>query len=122
MSTLVSPEGEKSQRLAVAGREIHVLFDSILRSQLENRLAGYSAAAWEHEYQRFYLWANSFGLHYRGHSSLDYRLRESETLIGLFATLILSLKTSLHDGRLSISFCPHLLKRMIKMQPIIVGL
>ena len=100
MDSHVSPESDKSQKLAIVGKEIHASFNLILGSHLDDRLEGYTTAAWEYEYQRFYLWANNFGLHHRGHSSLDYRLRESETLIRLFATLLHSLKTSLNDREL----------------------
>ena len=102
MDSPVSTVGEKTQGLAAVGKEVHILFDLILRSHVDDKLEGFSAAAWEYEYQRFTLWANNFGLHHRGHSSLDYRLRESETLIGLFATLLASLKTSLYDRKLLI--------------------
>lgn len=86
-----------SQRLAVLGKEISLSFDLLSRSDLKGRLQHYSPANWEHEAERFDLWANNLGLHHRGHSSLDYRLREAGALRNLIAEFLADLKTSLDE-------------------------
>ena len=94
MALMPESDGQR-QTLAAIGKEIHHLFEQLSSSHLENSLEGYSTAAWEHEAERFGLWANNLGLHHRGHSSLDYRLREAEALKKLIDNLLDDLKTSL---------------------------
>ena len=86
-----------SQRLAVLGKEIWLSFDLLSRSDFEGRLQDYSPASWEHEAERFSLWANNLGLYHRGHSSLDYRLREAGALRNLIGEFLADLKTSLDE-------------------------
>ena len=86
---------DRSQTLAAVGKEIHHLFEQLSCSNLENGVEAYSTAAWEHEAERFGLWANNLGLHHREHSSLDYRLREADALRKLIGNLLDDLKTSL---------------------------
>ena len=92
------------QTLATIGKEIHQLFVSLSRSHLEDGLEGYSPAAWDHEAERFGLWANNLGLYHRGHSSLDYRLREADALKRLIGDLLGDLKTSLYERKHILSF------------------
>ena len=96
---MVPQKAREGQVLAVVGKEIHQLFEVLSRSNLEDGLEGYSTAAWEHEAERFGLWANNLGLHHRGHSSLDYRLREADALKRLIGNLLDDLKTSLHERK-----------------------
>ena len=93
---------DRSQRLAAVGKEIHHLFEQLSRSDLESGLEGYSTAAWEHEAERFGLWANNLGLYHRGHSSLDYRVREADALRKLIGNLLEDLKSSLCERECAI--------------------
>ena len=86
-----------SQRLAVLGKEISMSFDLLSQSDFEGQLQDYAPADWEHEAERFSLWANNLGLHHRGHSSLDYRLREAKALRNLIGDYLTDLKTSLDE-------------------------
>jgi hypothetical protein len=49
------------------------------------------------EHQRFELWANSLGLYHRGHSSLDYRLRDSVPLLAYSSGLLHDLEVGLSN-------------------------
>ena len=86
-----------SQRLAVLGKEISMSFDLLPQSDYEGQLQDYAPADWEHEAERFSLWANNLGLHHRRHNSLDYRLREAGALRNLIADFLTDLKTSLDE-------------------------
>ena len=88
-----------SQRLSVLGKHIWLMFDILSRPKIQEGLPGYSSAAWEHEKDRFDLWANNLGLHHRGHSSLDYRLREAAALEKIIEDLLDDLKTSLEERK-----------------------
>lgn len=79
------------------------MFDLLAQSNLQDGLPGYSLAAWEHEADRFGLWANNLGLYHRGHSSLDYRLREAAALERIIGGLLDDLKTSLEERMSKIS-------------------
>ena len=63
----------------------------------DNDWSAFPKAAWRYESQRFTLWADNLGLHHRGHSSLDYRLRESYILQEYVSGLLGDLKSSLDD-------------------------
>lgn len=75
------------------------MFELVSRPDLQESLAGYSLAAWRHEADRFGLWANNLGLHHRGHSSLDYRLREAAALQDIIGGLLDDLKTNLEERK-----------------------
>lgn len=47
------------------------------------------------ELQRFELWATNLGLHHNGHSSLDYRLRDSVLVFGYTINLLRDLEQAL---------------------------
>lgn len=94
-----SEKYQSSQRLSVLGKHIWLMFELLSQSNLQEGLPGYSLPAWEHEADRFSLWANSLGLHHRGHSSLDYRLREAAALENIIGGLLDDLKTSLEERK-----------------------
>ena len=93
-------ESISSQTLAQLGKEIVSLFH-VVRLQ-EAKLAEHksSVEAWKNEIQRFNLWADNLGLHHRGHSSLDYRLREATIIESLVKGLLNDLRRSLQDRKL----------------------
>lgn len=87
--------------LALLGTEIVHLFRRCVEvSATWSVEPNYSAAAWRNESQRFDLWADNLGLHHRGHSSLQYRLREAAILENLVKSLLNDLRKSLHDREL----------------------
>ncbi|KAL4800384.1 hypothetical protein BDV19DRAFT_69030 [Aspergillus venezuelensis] len=49
------------------------------------------------EHQRYELWANSLGLYHGGHSSLDYRFRDSAPLLAYASGLLHDLETTLSN-------------------------
>ena len=49
------------------------------------------------EEQKFRLWAHSLGLHQRGHSSLDYRVRDAVVVRGHLADILTELKEHLEN-------------------------
>lgn len=53
--------------------------------------------AFLNEYERYRVWAVESGLLAPGHGSLDYRLRESETLTELFEVILTSLAQNLEE-------------------------
>lgn len=54
----------------------------------------------ESEMQRFLLWATNLGLFHHDHSSLDYRLRDNETVRSFTKTLLLNIIESLDESQL----------------------
>ena len=90
------------ENLALMGKEINSLFHIVEASGDRFFERDVSVVAWENEFQRFRLWADNLGLHHRGHSSLDYRLREADILEGLVRGLLNDLQRSLHDSKLFI--------------------
>lgn len=75
------------------------MFQLVSLPNLQEGLPGFSLAAWKHEADRFELWANNLGLHHRGHSSLDYRLREATALQDIIGGLLDDLKTNLEERK-----------------------
>jgi hypothetical protein len=51
------------------------------------------------EKQRFQLWAINLGLYHPGHSSLDYRLRDNETIRSFTASLLVDLRDALDESK-----------------------
>lgn len=92
-----------TKSLALAGKEIITLIHIIKASGDRFSAQEYSVTAWENEFQRFSLWADNLGLHHRGHSSLDYRLREATILESLVQGLLTDLQSSLQDRKQFIS-------------------
>lgn len=91
-------DDQNASDLASLGAEIVNLFHHCLElSETWSFDPAYSAVAWRNEYQRFGLWADNLGLHHRGHSSLQYRLREAAVLESLVKNLLNDLRKSLHD-------------------------
>ena len=99
---MLEDSGDKNASdLALLGAEIVKLFHRCIElSETWNFVPDYSAAAWRNESQRFDLWADNLGLHHRGHSSLQYRLREAAILESLVKSLLNDLRRSLHDREL----------------------
>lgn len=94
-------DDKNASDLALLGAEIVKLFHRCLElSETWSFDPNYSAAAWRNEYQRFDLWADNLGLHHRGHSSLQYRLREAAILESLVKSLLSDLRRLLHDREL----------------------
>ena len=94
-------EDQNASDLALLGAEIVNLFHRCLElPETWSFDPIYSAVAWRNEYQRFGLWADNLGLHHRGHSSLQYRLREAAVLESLVKSLLSDLRRSLHDCEL----------------------
>lgn len=91
-------DNDSTSDLALVGAEIVNLFHRSLEvPEICISDPKYSAGAWKNESQRFNLWADNLGLHHRGHSSLQYRLREAAILEGLVKGLLNDLRRSLHD-------------------------
>ena len=72
-----STQDVESKDLSSIGRAIIVQFD-ILLNRKDDSVDG--RLKLQHEYERFSLWTDNLGLLHRGHSSLDYRLREADNL------------------------------------------
>ena len=102
MPEVVAPS---EHTLALTGKHINDLFHHIeaFDVQMFDGISGFSPSAWKHESDRFGLWADNLGLYHRGHSSLDYRLREAETLESLVNNLLEDLELSLTE-RASVSY------------------
>lgn len=100
---MLEDDNKSASDLAFVGAEIVNLFRRPLElSETWIVDPKYSAAAWRNESQRFDLWADNLGLHHHGHSSLQYRLRESTILESLVTGLLNDLRKSLHDRKLLI--------------------
>jgi hypothetical protein len=78
------------ESLAAVGARIRRKFESVEQPDKEG------ATLW-HEYQRFQLSASSIGLYRRGHSSLDYCLRDSPLLFEYTVGLLHNLEDRLSN-------------------------
>src|SRR5271155_2889108 len=83
-----------SHDLSGIGRTIHEKFIALLNI-LPKGEKNYQA--WEHEYTRFSLWADNLGLHHHGHSSLDYRVRDADTLRRFIKSLLADLLENIDE-------------------------
>lgn len=90
---------QSEHSLALVGKDVKLLFDALEQTyeHLSSTSLDFSAASWQYESQRFSLWADNLGLHHRGHSSLDYRLREASALETFVLSLLNDLKKTLKD-------------------------
>jgi hypothetical protein len=79
-----------NQSLSSVGRDIPHGFSRLL-TDLDPELQGKAL----NERQRFDLWASSLGLYHTGHSSLDYRFRDSPPLFRYALGLLKDLKETL---------------------------
>lgn len=61
-------------------------------------------ASFEHEYERWRLWAENLGLFHLGHGSLDYRLRDADSLTGFVRDLFQDLSRVLDNCESTISY------------------
>lgn len=55
-------------------------------------------ASLEDEYGRFRVWSGNLGAQQKGHSSLDYRLRDSPLLQSNVLKLLQELETNINEG------------------------
>jgi hypothetical protein len=83
-------------------RELHALGINIFKLYSDVITANSPAAvsAQRHlatEEQRFRLWAHSLGLHQKGHSSLDYRVRDAATVRTRLAEILRHLESHLEE-------------------------
>lgn len=78
------PEALRQAGLTITNDLIWV--EGLVKDDLELR----STVA--NERQRFELWASNLGLHHTGHSSLDYRLRDSKLVFDFALSLLVDLE------------------------------
>ncbi|KAJ5116001.1 hypothetical protein N7456_000349 [Penicillium angulare] len=76
--------------LEETGSQINLSFTAIVNSTEP------SSSAILNEQQRFQLWGHNLGLYHRGHSSLDYRFRDSPLLFNYALGLLRDLNDILH--------------------------
>lgn len=91
--------------LAEAGSHTVALFEKVKgASQTSEYARGdeWPAAELATEADRFKLWAINLGLFVWGHASLDYRVRDAESIRLVMLRLITSLNESLTEGRSSL--------------------
>jgi hypothetical protein len=95
--------GLRVRTLAETGQETFSLFKQVtaINQAPENSTTKefWPKAALVAEADRFELWAISLGLLVPGHGSLDYRVREAETLYNTCQTFLGDLNGSLLEGQ-----------------------
>ncbi|KAJ9638045.1 general transcription repressor [Knufia peltigerae] len=87
-------------RLAPLGRKNFNLLEQVVqgfKSGLLEDAHSKNHDAFMNEYERYRVWAIESGLLVPGHGSLDYRLRESETLTELFEVILNGLAQNLEE-------------------------
>ncbi|KAJ0416339.1 hypothetical protein BJY00DRAFT_316990 [Aspergillus carlsbadensis] len=84
-----------TQSLSAVGLKVNRHFGSVAQSD--------QASAIRNEHQRFDLWASSLGLYHLGHSSLDYRLRDSPPLFNYARGLLHDLAVALSNYARSVT-------------------
>ena len=89
-------EEEDTPSLALLGHEIATIVHKV-EEEGGDSPSEFTPAAWKHELERFSLWADNLGLYHRGHSSLDYRLREADALRIFVRKLLSDLSSSLGE-------------------------
>lgn len=92
----MTPQRNTNQTLAEVGLRIknHFVIIEDLDYELES-----TKAAVLNEQERFQLWARNLGLYQRGHSSLDYRLRDSNFIFEYALGLLCGLEQTLYQCR-----------------------
>lgn len=78
------------QSLASIANRLDDLFSCLRRATNSSK----EVIPWDsfnHEFERFDLWADNLGLYHQGHSSLDWRLREAESLSDFVRNLLADL-------------------------------
>lgn len=98
--TMVDDEAES---LAYVGLAIYALLKQIAISK--NKLSGNCEASQTldliiNESDRFKIWSCSAGLLVPGHGSLDYRVREAESLSKTFRSFLTDLRENFEEGKL----------------------
>ena len=78
----------ESESLALKGKMIVARFNKLFKDRPKDSLSSLDWGSFRYEEERFSIWAHSLSLHHRGHSSLDYRLRESEKLTAYVRDLL----------------------------------
>jgi len=87
--------------LTAIGYEVLTTFSNILRAFSAHVPQALDFGAVKNEYERFDLWAVNLGLYQTGHGSLDYRLRDAETVWRYTETLLLELRLALERSKTS---------------------
>ena len=87
----------EERSLAHIGTEILEQFPNVIDGLLHSQ-HGRALQQLRNELERFQLFAANLGLIHRGHSSLDYRLREAELLESTVRRLLQDLLDSLSEG------------------------
>jgi hypothetical protein len=94
--------GSGGRTLAQTGQETFSLFKQVaaINQAPENSITTelWPKASFMAEADRFELWAINLGLFVPGHGSLDYRVREAESLCNTFQTFLGDLNDSLLEG------------------------
>lgn len=95
-----------STRLATLGRRTFDFFERVIRTFADRSLSDHNneldlspnnRASFLTEFQRFKIWAVELGLLVPGHGSLDYRLREAESLGETFESYLTDLNQYLEE-------------------------
>jgi hypothetical protein len=111
-------ESKPHQSLALLGKDVAIRFGFLLRHGSAITDDTFSLENWKYQFERYSLWADNLGLYHFGHSSLDYRLREAESLQSYIRSLLSDLIGILTNRKLqsnskssvlnssSCSYCP----------------
>jgi hypothetical protein len=96
MNTSISPS--PAEALASIGKQIHTGFSDLEKFDTQSDS---TSKAISNEQQRFQLWARNLGLYHHGHSSLDYRLRDSSFLFDYTVGLLRDLQKTILKCKLA---------------------
>lgn len=94
----------KDESLACVGYAIYKLLDhlAISRSKLPDHFEAFQTLDLIiNEGYRFKIWSKSTGLLIPGHGSLDYRVREAESLSTILCSFLTDLQENFEEGELS---------------------
>ena len=86
---------EPAESLGSVGKKVSVEFETLYLGHLLDEDRSHIT----NERQRFELWAVNIGLYHGGHSSLDYRFRDSPPLLRYAYKLLRDLETGIADGQ-----------------------
>lgn len=96
MASSLSPASRPGRpSLADMGFETLRLFQ---QAQTDEASADWPTALFANEAERFELWAVNLGLFVAGHGSLDYRVREADSLAQTIRRFLQELQGSLEEG------------------------
>lgn len=85
---------EPVESLGSIGKRVSIRFETLDKGNLPDE----DGSRITNEQQRFELWAVNLGLYHGGHSSLDYRFRDSPPLLKYAYKLMRDLEKGLADG------------------------